>query len=166
MDQATTQARDAVIESLRGHVDDVVIAQMFQADGMWTGEAGGGLFSKLLGRGRTEPGQPHKFNLLALTPDRLHLLATRPKSGRWVVTEPIGDWALSDLEVEAHSKTETWTTHHHIPGPIDMRRSADTIKVAIEIRPEGRTLKLEGTVWDGDQLTQETVGALLDATRS
>ncbi len=166
MDAATAQARDNTIEDLRGHVDGVVIAQMLQADGTWTGEAGGGFLSKLFGKKKDPgaPAEPAKFNLLALTADRLHLLACKPKNGRWVVTDPIGSWPLEDLAVTAHSKTETWRTHHHIAGPIDMRASADTIKVAIAIRSEQRTLKLEGTVWDGDRLTQETVGALLAAT--
>jgi hypothetical protein len=166
MDEATGQALDAVVDALRGHVDgEVVAAQMFQADGTWTGEASGGFFGKLFGKTpAAEPGEPHKFNLLALTEDRLHLFGCKPKSGRWVVTEPIGSWPLGEIDVRAHSKTETWTTHHHIPGPIDMSRSADTIKVAIGLRSEGRTLKLEGTVWEGDRLTQETVGALLTAT--
>src|SRR3712207_5762847 len=166
MDEATTQAREVVVDCLRGHVDDVVVAQMFQADGTWTGEAGGGFLGRLFGRKKDPgaPAEPQKFNLLALTRDRIHLLGTKPKSGRWVVTEPIGSWPLDDVEVRAHSKRESWRTHEHIEGPFDMRQSQNTIKVAIDIRSEDRTLKLEGTVWDGDRLTQETVHALLAAT--
>ncbi|HEX8770384.1 MAG TPA: hypothetical protein VF711_06430, partial [Acidimicrobiales bacterium] len=89
--------------------------------------------------------------------------ACKSKSGRWVVTQPVGSWALQDVEISAHSENETWRTHHHIAGPYDMTRSVDTIKVTIEIRSEARTLKLEGTVWEGDRLTEVTVDALLVA---
>ena len=166
MDQATGKALSDIRDALQGHVDGVVAAQMFQADGTWTGEAGGGLLGRLFGGGKDDDGPPgpQKFNLVALTADRVHVLGAKPKSGRWKVTEPVGDWAVSDLDVHAHSKRETWRTHEHMEGPTDGLRSADTIKVGLHIRPEGRTLKLEGTVWDGDRLTQETVDALLAAT--
>ncbi len=166
MDEATSRALSDIREALRGHVDGVVAGQMLQADGTWTGEAGGGLIGKLFGGKKdTGPPGPQKFNLVALTADRVHVLGAKPKSGRWKVTEPVGDWALSDVNVRAHSKRETWRTHEHLDGaPDHLLRSADTIKVALEIRPEGRTLKFEGTVWDGDRLTQATVDALLHAT--
>ena len=166
MDEVTSRALSDLREALRGHVDGVVAAQMLQADGTWTGKAGGGLLGRLLG-GRQDDGPPgpHKFNLVALTADRIHVLGAKPKAGRWKVTEPVGDWALSDVRVHAHAKRETWRTHEHIQGPPEhLTRSADTIKVALDIKPESRTLKLEGTVWDGDRLTQETVDALLVAT--
>ncbi len=136
MDQATQQALEAIRGDLRGHVDGVVMAQMFQADGTWTGTAGGGFFSKLFGK-TPEPGaprDPERFNIVAVTSDRMHLLACKSKNGRWHVTEPLGSWPLDDLDVNAHTKTESWTTHHHIEGPIDLRNSADMIKVAIDIR--------------------------------
>ena len=106
---------------------------MFQADGTWTGKAGGGLLGRLFGGGKDEDGAPgaQKFNLVALTADRVHVMGAKPKSGRWKVTEPVGDWAVVRRKTSTRTpsarrgvRTSTWR------GPTNgLRRSADTIKV-------------------------------------
>ncbi len=135
---------------------------MMQAEGTWTGKAHNGFFAKLFGKG-PEPGEPQRFNLVALTADRLHILGAKPKSGRWKVTEPVGDWPIGDVKVHAKHKHETWRTHEHLEGPTDLRGSADMVKVTFYIKGRG-IIKLESTVWDGDRLSEETVDALLVAT--
>jgi hypothetical protein len=165
-DAKTQEALDAIREALAGRVEGVVAAQMFQADGTWTKQtqADGGFFDRLLGR-KPPPGEPRKFNLLALTSSRLHLIAAKPRSGRWVPGDAIGDWALRDLVITARSQHESWRDRHHT-GANGMLSTAETIKLGIEIVPEERTLRLEGTVWEGDKLTEETVDAILAATGS
>ena len=140
--------------------EEVVAAEMFQKSGTWAVTAGGGFLSKLFGRGGEEgPKGPEKFNALILTRERLHLIGVKSKSGRWVVTEPVGSWDVDDLVSSARQE------HTHMPRtgrePI---RTVETIQLSIDIKSENRNLALEGTLWGEESKAQETTDALLAAT--
>jgi hypothetical protein len=159
--EAVKRSLDEAVAEMAPGIGEYTAAQVFHREGAWANEGGVGRFvSKLLGRDKEGPKEPEQNNLLVLTSDRLHLFGCKPKGGRWTGTEPIGDWALEDLKVSARAERVA-------REPMASRRpysAVDTIKVTIEIAPEGRALKLEGTLWGQDKTTETTVDAMLAAT--
>jgi hypothetical protein len=154
---------DESVAAIAPHVGDYTHAQVFHREGAWAGEGGVGRFvSKVLGRDKEGPKEPEQNNLVILTPDHLHMFGCKAKGRRWMGTEPIGDWPLKDLKISARHEQVS----REPMSSSRIHRTVDTIKVTIEIVPEGRALKLEGTIWGKDKTTETTVSAMLAATGS